>query len=195
MPQPGAEAECSPRTTSAQHLEAREPSPLNEMNCQLPLQFVFTIYHLSFIFIVSIYFSKFRQLTTVMILHVFLVSHKNATSNEFNLLDHQKMRPLKFDGWHCVSEYGLHVGIESHSGAAVTCPVVTSGTTVAARTRRQQLQTLDNVKLGSTCYYFLLGSVGSFSVIKQAGQPIHYYTFSKISTPLPELHTPMRFSV
>ena len=126
-----------------------------------------------------------------MILHVFLVSHKNATSNEFNLLDHQKMRPLKFDGWHCVSEYGLHVGIESHSGAAVTCPVVTSGTTVAARTRRLQLQTLDNVKLGSTWYYFLLGSVGSFSVIKQARTPTHYYTFSEISTPLSELHTPM----
>ena len=53
MPQPGAEAECSPRTTSAQHLEAREPSPLNEMNCQLPLQFVFTIYHLSFIVSIS----------------------------------------------------------------------------------------------------------------------------------------------
>ena len=57
-----------------------------------------------------------------MILHVFLVSHKNATSNEFNLLDHQKMRPLKFDGWHCVSEYGLHVGIEIHSGAASRAP-------------------------------------------------------------------------
>ena len=130
---------------------------------ELPIAIAVCIYHLPFIFY-RIYFFWFKQLT-IMILHVFLVSHKNATSNEFNLLDHQKMRPLKFDGWHCVSEYGLHVGIESHSGAAVTCPVpvVTSGTTVAARTRRLQLQTLDNVKLGSTCYYFLLGSVGSFT--------------------------------
>ena len=60
-------------------------------------------------------------------------------------------------GWHCVPNMGC-MSVLSQWGAAVTCPVVTSGTTVAARTRRLQLQTLDNVKLGSRCYYFLLGS-------------------------------------
>ena len=154
---------------------------------ELPIAIAVCIYHLPFIFY-RIYFFWSKQLT-IMILHVFLVSHKNATSNEFNLLDHQKMRPLKFDGWHCVSEYGLHVGIESHSGAAVTCPVVTSGTTVAARTRRQQLQTLDNVKLGSTCYYFLWGSHHDPWGLShnQAGRPpTHYYTFSETAMPLSE---------
>ena len=144
------------------------------------------IYHLPFIFY-RIYFFWSKQLT-IMILHVFLVSHKNATSNESNLLDHQKMRPLKFDGWHCVSEYGLHVGIEIYSGAAVTCPVpvVTSGTTVAARTRRLQLQTLDNVKLGSMCYYFLWGSHHDPWGLSHNQAGTHYYTFSETAMPLSE---------
>ena len=42
-------------------------------------------------------------------------------SNEFNLLellDHQKMRPLKFDGLALCPEYGLHVGIEPVRGSS-----------------------------------------------------------------------------
>ena len=42
-------------------------------------------------------------------------------SNEFNLLevlDHQKMRPLKFDGLALCPEYGLHVGIEPVTGSS-----------------------------------------------------------------------------
>ena len=123
-------------------------------------------------------------------------------SNEFNLLevlDHQKMRPLKFDGLALCPEYGLHVGIEPVRGSSHVPGGHYSGTTVAARTRRLQLQTLDNVKLGSTWSMvllligFLSRSVGSFSVIKQARHPTHHYNFSETDMRLSEsLHTCVR---